>query len=344
MEHHRGSVVIAILQAETTKAQKFFFRVCQVWRIISMKLSGAEWSARLAKPVRYKLCTGWISKLIRTSNNRQDRLTPPNSMERRRSERELLAYLDRRTWHLWVPVLSISVFLALGIAVFLYPALAWKVEQLGVRLTILPQLVTGLLVLIVLQSVYVVLKQKQVNEMRDFIISRYAETWIREDLARDPLTGVLDRRTLPDIIERERAWADRYNLPLCLIFLDIRGFREINESGGHLAGDIILKDLACTLQSTVRQTDTVIRYDPDEFLCFLPRTDRAGGEGFTRRLSKRCQEVARLRDLPLDFEIAVYEAGMNLDGVLTEVERQLKSNKSPVTSPAHLQRSAAEPL
>jgi len=265
-------------------------------------------------------------------------------MERRKAESELLVDLDRRTWHLWVLSLSISVILALGISVFLFPALAWKVERLGVRLAILPQLVTGLLVLIVLQSVYVVLKQKQVNELRDFIISRYAETWIREDLARDPLTGVLDRRTLPDIIERERAWADRYNLPLCLIFVDIRGFREINESGGHLAGDIILKDLAHTLQSTVRQTDTVIRYDPDEFLCFLPRTDQVGGEGFTRRLSKQCQEVARLRDLPLDFGIAVYEAGMNLDGVLTEVECQLKSNKRPVPSPVHLQRSAAEPL
>jgi diguanylate cyclase (GGDEF)-like protein len=265
-------------------------------------------------------------------------------MERRRPERELLAHLDRRTWHLWVLTLSISVSLALGISVLLYPALAWKVDRLGARLAILPQLVTGLLVLIVLQSVYVVLKQKQVNEMREFIISRYAETWIREDLARDPLTGVLDRRTLPDIMERERAWADRYNLPLCLILLDIRGFREINERGGHLAGDIILKDLAHTLQSTVRQTDTVIRHGPDEFLCFLPRTDQVGGEGFTHRLAKRCQEVARLRDLPLDFGIAVYEAGMNSDGVLTEVERQLTSNKSPVPSPAHLQRSAAEPL
>lgn len=258
--------------------------------------------------------------------------SPSLPMERRKSEHELLVQLDRRTWRLWVVALSITVSLAVGFSLYLLPAVAWKVQHLDAGSAILPQLVAGLLVLVLLQSIYVVLKQKQVNDMREFIISRYAETWTRGDLAKDPLTGVLDRRTLSDIMERERAWVDRYNLPLCLILTDIRGFREICERTGHLAGDVILKDLAHTLECTVRQTDSVMRYGPDEFLCFLPRTDQVGGEGFTRRLGKRCQENVRLQNLPLDFGIAVYEPGMSTDAVLAEVERRLASNKNPVPS------------
>jgi diguanylate cyclase (GGDEF)-like protein len=253
-------------------------------------------------------------------------------MERRQSQCELLAQLDRRTWRLWVLALSISFALSFGIALYFFPTLAWKVRQLDAGSAILPQLITGLLVLVALQSVYVLLKQKQVNEMREFIISRYAEIWTHEDLPQDPLTGVLDRRTLPDIIQRERSWADRFHLPLCLVLVDVRGFREINAHGGHLAGDIILKDLAHIIQATVRQTDTVMRYGPDEFLCFLSRTDQAGGEGFTRRLSKRCKEATRLGSVPLDFGIAAYETGMSPDVVLAEVERRLDSNRTGVLS------------
>jgi diguanylate cyclase (GGDEF)-like protein len=253
-------------------------------------------------------------------------------MERRQSQCELLAQLDRRTWRLWVLALSVSFTLAFGVALYFFPVLAWRVRQLDAGSAILPQLITGLLVLVALQSVYVILKQKQVNEMREFIISQYVETGTREDLAQDPLTGALDRRTLPDIMQRERAWADRFHLPLCLVLVDIRGFREINDQGGHLAGDIILKDLAHIIQTTVRQTDTVMRYGSDEFLCFLSRTDQTGGEGFTRRLSKRCKEVTRLASVSLDFGVAAYKAGMTPDVVVADVERRLDSNRASMLS------------
>jgi diguanylate cyclase (GGDEF)-like protein len=249
-------------------------------------------------------------------------------MERRQAQCELLTQLDRRTWRLWVLALSISLALAFGIALYFFPALAWRVRLLDAESVILPQLIMGLLVLVTLQSVYVILKQRQVNEMREFIISQYAETAAQENLAQDPLTGVLDRRTLPDIMQRERSWADRFHVSFCLVLVDIRGFRKMNEDGGHLAGDIILKDLAHMIQVTVRQTDTVMRYGPDEFLCFLSRTDQAGGEGFARRLSKRCKEATRLCSVPLDFGIAAYKAGTSPDAVLAEAERRLDSNRA----------------
>lgn len=254
----------------------------------------------------------------------------PELSERRYQTREQLALLDRRTWHLWALSLTITLSLAGAIAAFFYPVVKRPVDRIETLHGILPQLILGLLVLVVLQSAYIITKQRELSKMRDFIIATLTgPSMLIEKYPKDLLTGVLDRRALSDVLALECSWVDRYQIPLCLALSDIRGFGKVNESEGHMVGDLVLKDLAHTIQTVMRQLDTVLRHGADEFLCLLPRTDQAGGQAFTRRVAAACQSAGRLRGLTLDFGIAVYKAGLDSDQVLAEVERNVAAEKSP---------------
>ncbi len=247
---------------------------------------------------------------------------------RRKEPHDQLAFLNRQTWHLWGLSLTVTALLAIAIAVFFYPAIQWHVLHIDVRHVNLSHLIAGLLTLVFLQSLYIVKKQRDLNELRDYIISSHAEALLNRDaFPRDSLTGVLDRRVLPDVLKREINWVDRYRIPLSLVLFDIRGFGEINEKRGNLMGDLVLKDLAGAIQATVRQTDSVLRYGSDEFLCLLTRTDLAGSHAFTRRVEKACRDSARLRDIILDSGNAIYEAGRNANAVLADAERDLAQRR-----------------
>ncbi len=251
--------------------------------------------------------------------------------DRRKLPRGELDRLDRRTWQLWVLSLTVTIALAFGLGALLYPAMKWRVFTIVERrlIDILPQLIVGLLTLVVLEAIYIIVKQSELNELRNSIMAMYDDSRpLAAAYPRDPLTGVLDRRALPDVLTRETTWVDRYRISLCLVLFNIREFKRVNEKEGNLAGDLVLKDLAQTLQATVRQTDTILRYGPDQFLCFLPRTELAGGEAFTRRVSTARQCSGRLRTLILDPGFAVYEAGKNPDATLAQAEQNLATRRS----------------
>ncbi len=249
--------------------------------------------------------------------------------ERREQPRKLLAELDQRTWHLWALSIAVSLSLALGIVCIFFPAIKWGIVRIEIRyFESLPQLVFGLLTLVSLSGFYFITRQRELNEMRNTLISFYAEAppW-DAPFQRDSLTGVLDRRALPDVLKLEGTRADRYRSQFCLVLCDVREFHKINENEGNLAGDLVLMDLARALQATVRKTDTVMRYGPDQFLCILPATDRTGGEVFTRRVGQVVEGSRRLRKLTLVFGFADYRTSMNLDGVVLDAERDLEARK-----------------
>jgi polar amino acid transport system substrate-binding protein len=247
------------------------------------------------------------------------------STERRRRLREI----ERRGWQLWALSLIITITLTLGIVLTLYPGLRQHIVLYAEEYEILPQLVLGLVMLVVLSAVYLVAKQYELNQMRNFIVATYAESAaLRETCPADPLTGVLDRSALPEALQHETTRSERFHAPLCLVLFDIRGFTDLNQMQGNLAGDAVLKDLARSLLGVARQTDTLLRYGADEFLCFLPGTPREGGEAFIRRVRAALKQVTRLRTLVLDAGVAVYQEGGNAEAVLAEAEGQLSETKS----------------
>ena len=91
----------------------------------------------------------------------------------------------------------------------------------------------------------------------------------------DALTGLANRRLVITQMERFIALADRHQSSVAVCFIDLDGFKAVNDTYGHDAGDIVLKTVAKRLKSTVREHDCVARLGGDEFVVVLTgRNDR----------------------------------------------------------------------
>jgi diguanylate cyclase (GGDEF)-like protein len=113
---------------------------------------------------------------------------------------------------------------------------------------------------------------------------------------RDPLTGAFNRRHLnAGLLEREIDRAHRQGASLTLIMCDLDGFKAINDTHGHQAGDTLLQDFARLLLSMTRDgIDTVVRYGGEEFLLILPDTNLADGHALAERMRARLAETTSL--------------------------------------------------
>ncbi|MBJ7331591.1 MAG: GGDEF domain-containing protein [Solirubrobacteraceae bacterium] len=95
---------------------------------------------------------------------------------------------------------------------------------------------------------------------------------------RDALTGVGNRRHFDERLATEIAHHARAHRPLTLVVLDLNGFKEINDTLGHTAGDEVLRSVGRALTGVVRAEDTIARPGGDEFCVLAPGTDGAGAE------------------------------------------------------------------
>ena len=111
----------------------------------------------------------------------------------------------------------------------------------------------------------------QIDWQTQQLVKSQAE--LRELSIRDPLTGLFNRRRGWELLEDEIVRSDRYQRDLCVIMLDIDNFKTINDTQGHLAGDLVLKTVAKVAGETVRSIDHLFRWGGEEFLVVLPDTE-----------------------------------------------------------------------
>ena len=108
---------------------------------------------------------------------------------------------------------------------------------------------------------------------------------------RDPLTGLANRRLLLDRLEQAMGGLDEGSHQVGLLFLDLDGFKAVNDRCGHAAGDLLLAEVAAALAAAVRSTDTLARIGGDEFVLVMPRVDLpVDAEQAARRLLARARE------------------------------------------------------
>jgi diguanylate cyclase (GGDEF)-like protein len=93
---------------------------------------------------------------------------------------------------------------------------------------------------------------------------------MRDQATRDSLTGLFNRRYLHDTLPRELHRALRHKTPMCLAMLDLDHFKHINDTFGHEAGDLLLREFGRILRENVRKSDIASRYGGEEFVLVLP--------------------------------------------------------------------------
>lgn len=130
--------------------------------------------------------------------------------------------------------------------------------------------------------------------VRDLIAN--VETYERiEELSQtDALTGLANQRYFKRRLDEEIQRAKRYNRRLALIFFDLDGLKQTNDTHGHLAGDSLIRQMGRILRKNIRSIDIIARYGGDEFCIIMPEADREMCARFMERVKN---EVAKAQFL-----------------------------------------------
>lgn len=107
----------------------------------------------------------------------------------------------------------------------------------------------------------------------------------------DPLTGVLNRRSLVERLDAACQRAQARGLPIALLFIDLDHFKLINDSFGHPAGDACLRAIIPPIHAELRQSDVIGRYGGEEFVVILSSADAAAAIPIAQRILERVAEV-----------------------------------------------------
>jgi diguanylate cyclase (GGDEF)-like protein len=121
----------------------------------------------------------------------------------------------------------------------------------------------------------------------------------------DPLTGLLNKRAFSTFAGRELARARRYHHPVSIAFVDLDGFKQVNDQMGHATGDLVLQAVAGILRQNTRRTDIVGRLGGDEFALVFPETDEEAAPQATQKILERGHEVFKRAGWPTTMSIGL---------------------------------------
>jgi diguanylate cyclase (GGDEF)-like protein/PAS domain S-box-containing protein len=170
--------------------------------------------------------------------------------------------------------------------------------------------------LIVLQAVDISERKRLENELQHLA-------------DRDALTGLFSRRRFQEELEREVSRARRHGRPGALLLLDLDGFKQVNDSFGHAAGDELLMRIGNALRNILRDSDVLARIGGDEFALILPDTDVAAGRVVAEKLIDAVREYGsvvkegRRADVTASIGITPVSGGPELESAKLLIEADL---------------------
>ena len=184
------------------------------------------------------------------------------------------------------------------------------------------------------------------------LITALEHAQLEELTVRDALTGVNNRAYLERHAGRILDFARRKKLPVHLLFIDLNGFKAVNDSLGHEAGDSVLVAVARAIQAMVRKYDIFVRLGGDEFVILLPDTDERMAGAFVERLRRTLDgvDVGRICGLDTDLRVSAsvgmsqLRPGQDLDELIRAADRRMYEDKAMAkAAPAARNRPGANP-
>jgi diguanylate cyclase (GGDEF)-like protein len=107
---------------------------------------------------------------------------------------------------------------------------------------------------------------------------------LRQQATHDALTGLLNRGAIIEMLDREAARMERARQPLAVLLADFDEFKRFNDTYGHMAGDVILREGAQRMKGVIRGYDALGRYGGEEFLMVMPASDAQMARSQAERL------------------------------------------------------------
>jgi diguanylate cyclase (GGDEF)-like protein len=185
---------------------------------------------------------------------------------------------------------------------------------------------------------YALLTTEDIGQQKRF------EEHIRRMAFHDELTGIYNRRYFAARAPSQLALAKRHGWTVALLFMDLNGFKEINDQFGHREGDKVLQGVAGRLRSVSRESDLLFRSSGDEFALFLPEASEAAAMKVAARIQDRLREPLRVGEqahaVGASIGVAVMPSGeASTDELLERADAAMyaaKARKREEQSPAVL--------
>ena len=149
----------------------------------------------------------------------------------------------------------------------------------------------------------------------------------------DALTGVFNRRGFERELTRALSYIERYWTRAALLYVDLDGFKPVNDKHGHAAGDAMLKAVAGTLARSVRASDAVARLGGDEFGLILWNLSEADAVRKARALEATIADTAiawgdTMLSVGASIGLAILTPDDNLAGVMEKADRAMYARKA----------------
>ena len=240
---------------------------------------------------------------------------------------ESLRKIEKRDWWIWGYTLLVIVLLTGTVFSLALPSMVQGANALmRIRLR---DAVVGLGSAITLFNAYIVYQQILIKRLRRQLAENHDHSQLLRNLAMvDPLTGLYNRRAGEQRMAAEIARCSRKADPLTILLLDLNKFKEINDTLGHLAGDLVLKEFGAALQKAIRGSDIAVRMGGDEFLVVLPdcRADQVQ-HVLTRLATFSVEWQGQKTTVPFSAGWRQYELGESPMELLKAADEALYANK-----------------
>ncbi len=266
------------------------------------------------------------------SQVRDEHTAQPSMLARAEEIQQQIHQISGRDLQLWSIGVLLILVLTGGLLAFVFPNMVSTARIVKINEGYVPQLFFGLISLIILFNIYLLGQKITLNSTRRALIRELVLNERLESLSLvDPLTQLLNRRAMNELIPREVARANRLGSNLSFMTIDINNFRAINEKHGTLEGDAILAEFGKILKTVFRGGDMVFRQGGDEFFVVMPDTAEEQADYPVERLSHSVENwnlnSKKGYEVSFTWAIAAYTTGSDLENVLRVVDRKLYQKK-----------------